>query len=404
MNLVLTRVLPPAGYPMTLSAWSRALRANADALDAFQNALEARLQVGGSLLVSSGRAALSLGLRALADRSPRKVVVIPAYACYTVPASVVRAGLRVRLCDVDPQTLDLDPDALRTALREDVLAVVAAGLYGLPADVESVRAAARAVGSYVVDDAAQCFGGEISGRPCGSQGDFGITSFSKGKGLSTFEGGALLSSKAEIVERARGLLASERSRPYGSASVALLSAGFALFQRPRLYGLVHRIPMLGIGRSTFDPGFGAGPLTRFQGVLGVEALARADEMILARRVRADRYRRALDGVAGIELPRLHAEAVAAWTRFPVMIDNEVKRTAILARLAETGLGASASYPQALTQLAALAPHLADRVAACPGAERVARGIVTLPTHPAVRPEDQTRIGEILAAGTDLQAV
>lgn len=400
---MLSRVLPPAGYPISLSSWGRALRAGPDALDAFQSALETRLQVRGSLLVSSGRAALSLGLRALASASasPRRVVVIPAYTCYTVPASVVRAGLRVRLCDIDPETLDLDPDALRAAIREDVLAVIAAGLYGLPPDVAAVRGAAGAMGCSVVDDAAQCFGGKTSGQVCGSGGDFGITSFSKGKGLSTFEGGALLSSNAEILDRAGTLLARETVRPYSPASVALGSAGFAVFQRPRLYSLVHRIPMLGLGRSVFDPGFGMGPLGRFQAVLGIEALARADEMIEARRIRADRYRRTLEGIPGLRLPGVHASAVPAWTRFPVLLQDETRRPVLLARLAEKGLGASASYPQALSCLPELVPHLADGVACCPGAERVARAILTLPTHPAVRPEDQERIAEVFGNTTVL---
>jgi dTDP-4-amino-4,6-dideoxygalactose transaminase len=388
-------VLPPAGYPLSLASWSRALRADPRALGDFQSALEQRFRVGGSLLVSSGRAALSVGLRALAGKSNRTVVVIPAYACYTVPASVVRAGLRVRLCDVDPGTLDFDQDALRRVLHDDVLAVVAAGLYGLPTDVAALSGRARSVGAHVVDDAAQGFGGSIAGAVCGSQGDFGITSFSKGKGLSTFEGGALLSSDRDLLERAQQEFATERERPYGTASMAVRSMGFAVFQRPRLYGLVHRIPLLGLGRSVFDPGFAIGPLTAFQGGLGLEALRRADDVIAARRARAARYKAALEHVPAMHLPQAHPEAVPAWTRFPVLIGDAARRRDRLAQLAATGLGASASYPAALSQLKELWPHLTRRDR-CPGAEHIAAAIVTLPTHPAVTTGDQARIAGILA--------
>ena len=98
------RVLPPAGFPTSVVSCGRAILAHRGSLEEFATALERRISVQQALLVSSGRAALTLALRVLAARSDRRIVAIPAYACYTVPASVVRAGLRIRLVDMDPQT------------------------------------------------------------------------------------------------------------------------------------------------------------------------------------------------------------------------------------------------------------------------------------------------------------
>jgi dTDP-4-amino-4,6-dideoxygalactose transaminase len=253
----------------------------------------------------------------------------------------------------------------------------------------------------VVDDAAQGFGGTFADRPCGGHGDFGITSFSKGKGLSTFEGGALLSSDLEFIDRAGRLLREENQRPYSAVSMAFRSAGFAVFQRPRLYALVHWLPMLELGRSVFDPGFGVGVLTGFQAALGLEALAGSSAVVDARRCRAERYRQLLGRMAGLTLPRPQPEAEPAWTRFPLLIGDQARRSAILTRLTRAGLGASASYPEALSSLQELRPYLADcSPGGCPGATRLARTIVTLPTHPSVRPEDQERIRDIISRALD----
>jgi dTDP-4-amino-4,6-dideoxygalactose transaminase len=300
---------------------------------------------------------------------------------------------------VDPETLDYDPQALEQALRDDVLAVVAAGLYGMPADVVAVRARAEVFGCHVVDDAAQSFGGEIDGRPCGGHGDFGVTSFSKGKGLSTFEGGAILSSNAGLLDKVATLLAEETERPYGAMAMIVRSAGYAAFQRPRLYGLVHRISMLELGRSVFDPTFGIGTFTEFQAALGLEALARSTNVVNARRNRAAGYQALLEDVPGLKMPRVHHRAKPAWTRFPLLLDDPDRRQALLAKLTEQGLGASASYPEALGSLHELQPYFSDSSSGCyPGAQRIARTIITLPTHSAVLAAEQERIRDILLWG------
>ena len=70
-------------------------------------ALQSEQGARSTFLVSSGRAALTILLEALRRRSERREVVIPAYTCFSVASAIARAGLTIRLCDVDPVTLDL---------------------------------------------------------------------------------------------------------------------------------------------------------------------------------------------------------------------------------------------------------------------------------------------------------
>src|SRR5256885_9780655 len=53
--------------------------------------------------------------------SPRREVVIPAYTCFSVPSAIVRAGLGIRLCDVDPETFDFDHDLLARTVDSNTL-------------------------------------------------------------------------------------------------------------------------------------------------------------------------------------------------------------------------------------------------------------------------------------------
>ena len=82
--------------------------------------------------VSSGRAAMTLILKAMRSAAAdptRDEVLIPAYTCYSVPAAIARAGLRPRLCDIDPQTLGMDPEALDRADFSRVLAIISANIF-----------------------------------------------------------------------------------------------------------------------------------------------------------------------------------------------------------------------------------------------------------------------------------
>ena len=114
------RTLPPAAAPLSLidllhgcAAIARPRRA----LRWFENDLKEYFNVQHCFLVSSGKAALTLILQSLREMHPdRDEVVIPAFNCFSVPSAVIRAGLKVRLCDVNPSTLDFDDESLKRTL------------------------------------------------------------------------------------------------------------------------------------------------------------------------------------------------------------------------------------------------------------------------------------------------
>ena len=183
----MTDAPPTAGLPLRagdLAPWGSADLAGA---------LARWLGVPAVQLECSGTSALMVALAALRRLAPaRDEVVIPAYTCPLVLMAVAQSGLRARLCDLRPDVLDMDPAHLATLCGERTLAVLPTHLCGRVADVGAALARARAMGAYVIEDAAQALGARADGAPVGWQGDVGFYSLAVGKGLTTFEGGVLL--------------------------------------------------------------------------------------------------------------------------------------------------------------------------------------------------------------------
>src|SRR5262249_25032385 len=145
----------------------------------FSEALATATGYRYSEFFESGRAALTALLRAWAVPG-RDEVVVPAYTCWSVPASIVRAGLKVRLIDVDPHTLDRAETALRDVEWRRVAAVVAGHLLDRTCDVDGICRLVRQSDPDVriVEDAAQAW--PAASVPCA---DAVLLSFGRGKPL-----------------------------------------------------------------------------------------------------------------------------------------------------------------------------------------------------------------------------
>src|SRR5262245_37752710 len=217
------RTLPPAAAPI---AWNDLWHGAAGMvfprryIRRFEEQLRRHFGVRHVFLVSSGTAALTLTLMALqemsemsaASSSGRTEVVIPAYTCFSVPAAVLKAGLRPVLCDINPDTFDFDHVLLERTLNANTLCVVAHHLFGIPSDIERTRALCRARGIFVVEDAAQAMGIESNGRRLGTLGDAGVFSLGRGKPITCGSGGVIVTNSDRMADalgrRCRELAAS----------------------------------------------------------------------------------------------------------------------------------------------------------------------------------------------------
>jgi perosamine synthetase len=385
------RLVAPAGAPLPVGAVLRSALPVPTQGDP-DEAMRARLGVRHVFCASSGRAALTIVLRAMQAGSRRREVVIPAYTCYSVPSAVVRAGLTIRLCDVDPKTLDLDFRALAGIDLAKVLCIVPSSLYGLPGDLAALEAIARTSATLVVDDAAQSLGATQDGRSCGTFGEAGFYSLGRGKGITTMGGGILVTRHDDlagrIAQELEALPPPTASQTVGAVAASLIYAGLLA---PSRYWLVDRLPFLELGVSRFEPDFPIARLSTYQRRLAAHLLTLVDSYNSIRRRHAERLRSGIDGVESIEIPRAVPGADPVYQRFPMLTRDTRHRTDLLARLRAAGIAASASYPAAVSDIPGIARYLASDQEPCPGARSIAARIITLPAHPGVTPEDVERM-------------
>jgi len=349
-------------------------------------------------LLSSGKAALTIALEALGTLSERREVIIPAFSSFCLPSAVVRAGMKVRLCDILPDTLDFDLKRLREALTDQTLCVIPVHLFGLISQVDKIAKLARERGAFVLEDAAQAAGGRLQGPPVGTIGDIGIFSLGRGKNMTASAGGVIVTHSDTMADTiARRIQAQGLERPGAGCSAWLKAAALTVFLHPRLYWLPEQIPSLNLGVSEFDPCFDVAPFSRLQAGLGRSSLRRLDEYNQIRRVHAQQLERAVEGTPGLNLPQALANSTPVYLRFPILVEDPERREAVYAALAYQHLGVSKTYPSALNGIRELMPCTVRNESAYPGAETVAQQILTLPTHPFVLQSDLGRVAALIRA-------
>jgi perosamine synthetase len=151
---------------------------------------------------SNGSVALMLALRALGV-GPGDEVIVPALTYAATASSVMNVGAAPILCDVEPDTWCLDPAHVNTLVTERTRAIIAVHVYGVSADLASLRTLCDHQSLFLIEDAAEAFGGSYLGAKMGTIGDVGTYSFFANKLVSTGEGGAVTSNNPSIMERMR---------------------------------------------------------------------------------------------------------------------------------------------------------------------------------------------------------
>ena len=161
---------------------------------------------------ANGTDALTLALMAWGI-GEGDAVFVPDFTFFSSAETVAYEGATPVFTDILEDTFNMDPDSLERAVQA-VLAegklkprvIVSVDLFGLPADYERIREIADRYGMYILEDAAQGFGGSLRGRRAGSFGDIAATSFFPAKPLGCYgDGGAVFTDNDEWAELIRSL-------------------------------------------------------------------------------------------------------------------------------------------------------------------------------------------------------
>lgn len=387
-------VPPTAGLPLRLSdLWP----------DRHLSLVETVAQQLGTpplLLTCSGTAALLVALTTLGARAPdRRVVVVPAYTCPLVAIAVHSLGLELRPCDSRAGHFDMDPRALAEACDTRTLAVIPTHLGGLVADVDAALAAARAVGAWVIEDAAQALGARERGASVGLRGDVGFFSLAAGKGLSIYEGGLLVAHDAAL----RDALArtAEETVPHRAGwelrrSIELL--GLAALYRPSGLRLAYGWPLRRALRrgdavaavgDDFPRTIPVHRVSRWRQGVGARAAARLPAFIEQRRHQARVRIARLHAIPGVHVFDAAPHTEGSWPFLLLCLPDAARCDLALKTLWTAGVGVSRLFVHALPEYA----YLADRVpqVAMPHAQDFARRSLTISNSPWL---DDARFGAI----------
>jgi dTDP-4-amino-4,6-dideoxygalactose transaminase len=154
-----------------------------------------------ALLMHSCTAALEASV-ILANISPGDEVIMPSFTFVsTANAVVLRGGVPV-FVDIDPQTLNIDPNAIRRAITKKTRAIIPVHYAGVAAEMDQIMAISKEHNLIVIEDAAQGLKATYKGKPLGGIGHFGCISFHETKNTISGEGGALLVNDRSCVDRA----------------------------------------------------------------------------------------------------------------------------------------------------------------------------------------------------------
>jgi len=400
MVMHIGRTLPPAASPIyfkDIVAGVAGFFEGNEIVTRFEDDLASFYQVRYCCAVSSGKAALVLILQALHEIYPdRDEVLIPAYTCYSVPSAIIRAGLRIQLCDTAPGKLDFDFDSLEKKLKNRrLLCVIPTHLFGLPADVERVKSMAENCDVIVVEDAAQAMGGGRNGKKTGTLGDVGLFSLGRGKAFSTVEGGIIMTDNDQIGRALeKKMVTVDRYGNLDCLKLMLIAVALSILIYPCLYWLPKLLPFLKLGKTYFNPSFPIKRLSPFQAGLAKRWKTRIAEFNDVRLKNINKiagYYTTAQSVFGAVFPEL--------IRFPVLISDISTKRIILNKSEKLGLGISDGYPDSIDGIEELSNVFAGNI--FPGAKDIAARIVSLPVHLFVRDEDIQKIVKLLKINGDL---
>ncbi len=330
----------------------------------FEQSFAAWLGVDDAVAVSSGTAGLHLGVRALGWERGEEVLTSP----FTFVASancLLYEGVRPVFCDVDPETLDLDPAPAAAALNERTVGILPIDIFGWPADMVELERLAAGAGLGILEDACEALGAvDAEGHKVGTRGHLATFAFYANKQITTGEGGMIVPSSPEVAARLR----SERNQ--GRA----LDMGWLDHER---LGFNYR-------------------LSELQAALGIAQVEKLDQLLAGRDRVAGLYEAALAEVEGVTtLPSRRGQERRSWFVYVVRLDDEVDRDATIARLGERGIAAKAYLP-----CVHLFPHLRElgyHEGQFPVAEAASAHSLALPFFPAMSEGEVTRVAEELAA-------
>jgi dTDP-4-amino-4,6-dideoxygalactose transaminase len=334
----------------------------------FEEAFRERLASPAALAVNSCTAALHTALAVLGIGPGDEVITSTLTFCSTVSV-IEHVGATPVLVDVEPDTLNMDPQAVAAAVTERTRVILPVHYAGHPCDMDAIWAIAKKHGLEVLEDAAHALPARYRGRWIGSGENPVAFSFYATKNLTTGEGGMLTGSEA-FIEKAR--VASLHGM--NKDAWKRYDKGGSWYYEVVMPGFKYNLPDV-------------------LAAIGLAQLRKLERMQARRREVVAAYRKAFADLP-VELPVERDEVESAWHLYPVRLMDEapVGRDEFIERMKGANIGTSVHFIPIHFH-----PYYREKYGWREGEFPVAEGeyerVVSLPMHGGLREEDQNRVAE-----------
>lgn len=242
-------------------------------VDKFENDFSMKFGNGNAALsCGSGTDALHLAYM-MAGLKAGDEVIVPLFTCTATNIPFLYMGVKIRFADVQPGTLNIDPNHVRELVNEKTRAIVCVHYGGLPCDMDELHEIAKEWNIPIIEDAAHALGATYKGKIVGSISEFTMFSFQAIKHITTGDGGMVtLRNDVELLE---------------------------LGKRLRWFGIDRCMKQKGIWENDIKEVGYKYQMNDISAALGLAALEEFDEVLKFRRELFVRYETLLSNIPGL---------------------------------------------------------------------------------------------------------
>jgi dTDP-4-amino-4,6-dideoxygalactose transaminase len=312
-------------------------------------------------LFTNGTIALVTALQAL--RITGEVITTP-YSFVATAHSLLWNGIKPVFVDVDPHTLNLDPNKIEAAITPHTTAIMPVHCYGHPCDVDAIQKIADNYNLRVIYDAAHAFGVQCHGGSVLNHGDLSVLSFHATKVFNTFEGGAI------ICPDAKTKLRIDQLKNFGHAGEVTVVA----------------------------PGIN-GKMSEINAAFGLLQLQHIDKALSRRKEIDSQYRSLLAGVRGIHCLQPEGELTPNYSYFPILVDENyrMRRDDLYHMLKENDVHPRRYFYPLITDFPMYRGLPSAHRDNLPVASAAAQKVLCLPIYPALETAQVEDVARLIGA-------
>jgi perosamine synthetase len=316
-------------------------------IEEFERMMAKYLGVRHAVGVSSGTAGLHLCVIAAGVGEGDEVITTP-FSFVASANCILYERARPIFVDIDPQTLNINPALVETAITPRTRAILPVDIFGQPTDYDAITEISQRFGLSVIEDACEAIGAEYRGRKAGTLGDMAVFGFYPNKQMTTAEGGIIVTDRGEWDMLFRSLRNQGRDESGTWLNHVRLGYNYRL--------------------------------NEMSAALGVTQLARIDELLEKRERVAQMYDERLSDVGGVSIPyRAPTTTRMSWFVYVIRMVPEINRDTVMSRLQKHGIGCRPYFTPIHLQ-----PLYVERFGYEPGdfpvTEAVAQSTLALPFH------------------------